>query len=134
MRQVKKSKKKVERAIMVEEQGTFRKERETRRKKPSRVARVDRPHERNGRPFLFGRAYHALKRRPIQGSKEDRWAPESKGRRGPRDTFDRREAAFQKQMVRSKFSYHSIDRARPRSNDDDNQNPVLIFGGVEVPH
>lgn len=65
-------KKKVERVIMVEEQGTFRKERERRGERSRRVARVDRPHERNGRPFLFERAYHALKRRPIQGSKEDR--------------------------------------------------------------
>lgn len=135
MRQVKKcKKKKVEGAIMVEEQGTFRKERETRRKKPSR--RASRSSSRKKRaPVSF---WTRLPRTKTETDPRFQRRPLGSGIKGPERAKghlrSQRGGFPKKQMVRSKFSYHSIDRARPRSNDDDNQNPVFILGGVEVPH
>lgn len=105
---------------MIEEQGMFQREREILSRESIVLTK-----ETGAR--LFGRAYHALTETNSR-SKEDRWAPESKGR----DTLGpKRETVFSKRSVRCRISNHSTNRVRRRSNNDE-ENLVVIVGGVEV--
>lgn len=78
---------------------------------------------------LFGRAYHTL-RRPSHVPKKTVGLRNQ--RTGRTLTIEERRL-FKIDHVRSRFLNHSTDRVRRRRNNDD-ENLMFIFGGVEVLH